>query len=30
MASWFQYTPVSKRAPKKLARMLLRSETAKT
>ena len=30
MASWFQYTPVSKRAPKKLARMLMRSETAKT
>jgi GT2 family glycosyltransferase len=30
MASWFQYAPVSKRAPKKLARMLMRSETAKT
>ena len=30
MASWFHYTPVSKRAPKKLARMLMRSETAKT
>ena len=30
MASWFQYAPVSKRAPKKMARMLARSETAKT
>jgi GT2 family glycosyltransferase len=30
MASWFHYLPVSKRAPKKLARMLTRSETAKT
>ena len=30
MASWFHYTPVSKRAPKKLARALMRSETAKT
>ena len=30
MASWFQYTPVSKQAPKKMARMLSRSETAKT
>jgi len=30
MASWFQYTPVSKRAPKKLARALMRSETART
>ena len=30
MASWFHYVPVSKRAPKKLARMLMRSETAKT
>jgi hypothetical protein len=28
MASWFQYAPVSKQAPKKLARM--RSEAAKT
>jgi hypothetical protein len=30
MASWFQYAPVSKLAPKKMARMLSRSETAKT
>ena len=30
MASWFHYAPVSKRAPKKLARTLMRSETAKT
>jgi GT2 family glycosyltransferase len=30
IASWFQYTPVSKQAPKKMARMLTRSETAKT
>ena len=30
MASWFHYRPVSKRAPKKLARMVIRSETAKT
>jgi GT2 family glycosyltransferase len=30
MASWFQYRPVSKRAPKRLARMVIRSETAKT
>jgi hypothetical protein len=30
MASWFQYAPVSKRAPKKMTRMLPRSETAKT
>ena len=30
MASWFHYMPVSKRAPKKLARMVARSETAKT
>ena len=30
MASWFQYAPVSKRAPKKMARMQARSETAKT
>jgi GT2 family glycosyltransferase len=30
MASWFQYKPVSKRAPKKMARMLSRSEAAKT
>jgi len=30
MASWFQYQPVSKQAPKKMVRMLQRSETAKT
>src|SRR5579872_4570157 len=30
MASWFQYAPVSKQAPKKMARMLSRSETART
>jgi hypothetical protein len=30
MASWFQYAPVSKRAPKKIARILSRSEAAKT
>jgi hypothetical protein len=30
MASWFQYSPVSKQAPKKMVRMLSRSETAKT
>jgi GT2 family glycosyltransferase len=30
MASWFHYQPVAKRAPKKLARALMRSETAKT
>jgi len=30
MASWFHYLPVSKRAPKKLARMVMRSEAAKT
>ncbi|MFZ0934091.1 MAG: glycosyltransferase family 2 protein [Bryobacteraceae bacterium] len=30
MASWFHYVPVSKRAPKKLARMITRSETART
>ena len=30
MASWFQYAPVSKRAPKKMARVSSRSETAKT
>ena len=30
MASWFHYMPVSKRAPKKLVRMLMRSEAAKT
>ena len=30
MASWFQYSPVSKQAPKKIARILSRSATAKT
>jgi GT2 family glycosyltransferase len=30
MASWFQYVPVSKKAPKKMARLQPRSETAKT
>jgi GT2 family glycosyltransferase len=30
MASWFQYAPVSKQAPKKITRMLPRSETART
>jgi GT2 family glycosyltransferase len=30
MASWFQYAPVSKRAPRKMARTLARSETART
>src|ERR1043166_4542869 len=30
MASWFQYAPVSKQAPKKMVRLLSRSETAKT
>jgi hypothetical protein len=30
MASWFQYAPVSKQAPKKMARLLSRSEIAKT
>jgi len=30
MASWFHYQPVSKRAPKKMARMLSRSEAANT
>jgi hypothetical protein len=30
IASWFQYAPVSKQAPKKMARVLTRSETAKT
>jgi GT2 family glycosyltransferase len=29
IASWFQYRPVSKQAPKKMARMLSRSEAAK-
>jgi DNA segregation ATPase FtsK/SpoIIIE-like protein len=30
VASWFQYAPVSKQAPKKMVRMLSRSETART
>src|SRR3954447_24373124 len=30
IASWFQYAPVTKKAPKKMARVLSRSETAKT
>jgi hypothetical protein len=30
MASWFQYVPVSKKAPKKMARLHPQSETAKT
>jgi hypothetical protein len=30
MASWFHYTPVSKQAPKKMALLVSRSETAKT
>jgi GT2 family glycosyltransferase len=30
MASWFQYAPTSKQAPKKMIRLLSRSETAKT
>jgi hypothetical protein len=30
IASWFQYAPVSKRAPKKMVRVLSRSETART
>jgi len=30
MASWFQYAPVSKQAPRKMVRLLSRSETAKT
>jgi hypothetical protein len=30
MASWFQYTPVSKQPPKKNARLVSRSEAAKT
>ncbi len=30
IASWFQYAPVTKKAPKKMARMSSRSETAKT
>jgi hypothetical protein len=30
MASWFKYAPVSKKASKKMLRMLSRSETART
>jgi hypothetical protein len=30
MASWFQYAPVSKQAPRKMVRVLSRSETART
>ena len=30
MAGWFQYAPVSQQAPKKMARLLSRSETANT
>jgi hypothetical protein len=30
IAAWFQYAPVSHKAPKKLVRLLSRSETAKT
>src|SRR5262249_52818963 len=30
LASWFQYEPVSKKAPKKMARLLSRSEAANT
>jgi GT2 family glycosyltransferase len=30
MASWFQYVPVTKKAPKKMARLQPRSEAAKT
>jgi GT2 family glycosyltransferase len=30
MASWFKYAPVTKQAPKKMVRMLSRSEIAKT
>src|SRR5271157_5137908 len=30
MASWFQYAPTSKQPPKKMIRLLSRSETAKT
>ena len=30
MASWFHYTPVSKQAPRKMVRMLSRSEAART
>jgi hypothetical protein len=30
IAAWFQYAPVSHKAPKKMVRLLSRSETAKT
>jgi GT2 family glycosyltransferase len=30
MASWFSYTPVAKQAPKKVSRLIARSQTAKT
>jgi hypothetical protein len=30
MASWFQYAPVSHKTSRKMARVLSRSETAKT
>jgi hypothetical protein len=30
IASWFQYAPVTKQAPKKMARVLSRSEIAET
>jgi len=30
IASWFQYAPVSKQAPKKMVRVLSRSEIART
>src|SRR5579871_2305379 len=30
MASWFKYKPVAKQAPKKVARLVARSQTAKT
>jgi hypothetical protein len=30
MASWFQYAPVTKQAPKKMPRVMGRSEAAKT
>jgi hypothetical protein len=30
MASWFQYAPVTKKAPRKLVRQISRSEAART
>ena len=30
IASWFQYAPVTKKAPRKLVRQLSRSEAART